>query len=88
MLLMREDALPIYRQLFIAKIILVLCMLIYDTQPESDLVPSSLKWESSHLTLPRSIVIEAIVGLLLLLITAVVIPTLDLGSARVYITLL
>lgn len=62
----------IYGQLFIAKIILVLCMLGFAIWHKFTLVPRLLEREIGHLTLQRSIAIEATVGLLILLITSVV----------------
>jgi putative copper resistance protein D len=62
----------VYGQLFIAKVILVLCMLGFAVWHKFNLVPKLLQQENGHITLRRSIFAESAIGLLVLIATSVV----------------
>jgi putative copper resistance protein D len=61
-----------YGQLFIAKVALVLSMLGFAVWHKLYLIPRLLQQESGHISLKRSIRVEAAVGLLVLITTSVV----------------
>ncbi len=61
-----------YGQLFMAKIALVLFMLGFAVWHKFYLVPRLLQQENGHIKLKRSIMVEAVVGLLVLITTSVV----------------